>query len=163
MISTAIETRFGAVDVKSSPVYFYMQRRSSFSSITNLGKPVTFEVERLNIGGAMNAATGIFTAPKAGVYHFTFTAVQIGSNPQANHALSIFLNVNAKWPYGRVGYAYCWPFSNSTTVPAILTATLKLKAKDTVSLIMNSGILYDDANQSTHFSGYLLEEDLVMP
>ncbi len=60
----------GFVDVKSSPVHFYVQRRSQFAASNNYFQNIPFQVERLNIGGAMDLTSGVFTAPKAGIYEF---------------------------------------------------------------------------------------------
>jgi hypothetical protein len=38
-----------------------------------VGTQISFEVEVINTGSAMNAATGIFTAPVKGTYFFTIT------------------------------------------------------------------------------------------
>ena len=57
------ETRIGYLDVKSSPVYFYVQRNTNFET---KGTPIPFDVEILNVGGAMNSTSGKFTAPRNG-------------------------------------------------------------------------------------------------
>jgi C1q-related factor len=57
-----METAIGVVDVKSSPVYFYVQRNASYSLN---GTTIPFNIERLNVGGGMNITSGIFTAPAA--------------------------------------------------------------------------------------------------
>ena len=50
----------GQYDVKSSPVYFYVKKTTDF--VTE-DVPIPFELDRLNVGNAMNAVSGIFTAP----------------------------------------------------------------------------------------------------
>ena len=78
----------GQYDVKSSPVYFYVQRSTNFDT-ENV--PIPFEVTRLNVGNAMNAASGIFTAPKTGIYFFSFSGLgsaKRGTFPQ------LYLNGN---------------------------------------------------------------------
>ena len=47
---TGFQTRIGQVDVKSSPVYFYVQRNVNFNTT---GTPIPFDVEKLNVGGAV--------------------------------------------------------------------------------------------------------------
>ena len=64
----------GYGDVKSLPVYFYVQRSSVFNA-TNT--PITFDTARLNNGGAMNLTSGIFTAPRTGTYFFSFIAIAV--------------------------------------------------------------------------------------
>ena len=59
----------GQYDVKSSPVYFYIQRSTDF--VTE-DVPIPFELERLNVGNAMNAVSGIFTAPRTELIFFSF-------------------------------------------------------------------------------------------
>ena len=64
------QTWVGQVDVKSSLVYFYVQRDKHFDTLKT---PIPFDEEILNIGGAMNLTSGKFTAPRDGIYAFAFT------------------------------------------------------------------------------------------
>ena len=72
------ETAIGYNDIKTAPgVSFYVQRNSTYASVNTT---IPYEVTRLNVGGAMNAVTGVFTAPVNGRYYFSFTA-ESGSPP----------------------------------------------------------------------------------
>jgi len=65
----------GTETVKSSAddagVHFFVQRNRPWS---NEGA-IPFQIEKLNIGGAIDVSTGIFTAPQDGVYHFSFSGM----------------------------------------------------------------------------------------
>ena len=67
------ESRIGFIDVKTSAVQFYVQRNTSYSSMGT----IPWEMARLNTGNAMNVATGVFTAPQDGVYHFHFSCYRL--------------------------------------------------------------------------------------
>ncbi len=40
---------------------------------------IPFQVEILNVGGGMNTATGVFTAPVDGIYYFVFSGIKVSS------------------------------------------------------------------------------------
>ena len=82
---SGLETRFGYMDLKSSPVHFYVQRSTPF---TQQNAIIPYNFERLNVGGAMNIKTGVFTAPRNGTYHFAFAFLRDGRIPKF---VSIFL------------------------------------------------------------------------
>ena len=68
MIYVAVSQDFiGQVDVKTKTVHFFVQRNSPFST-TNAVIP--FDVACLNQGNAFDLASGIFTVPVPGIYHF---------------------------------------------------------------------------------------------
>ncbi len=73
IVFTVMEKRLGFIDIKSSAkrVYFYVQRNSS--KVTRGPSILRYTIQLLNVGGGMNQSTGVFTAPKPGVYHFDFT------------------------------------------------------------------------------------------
>jgi len=50
-----METPVGFIGVKSSPVYFFLQKAKARYSVYNV--PMPFEVTNLNIGNAMNTTT----------------------------------------------------------------------------------------------------------
>jgi len=144
-----LETRIGFTDVKSSPVQFFVQRRSSFAT---LNTPIPFEVERLSVGQAMNLASGIFIAPKSGFYHFVFC----GNKQASTTSVVVFLRVNGN------NVAIAHSSAQNEFVTIVLQSTLKLNIGDEISLVITSGSLNDSGNQHTQFSGFLLEEDLII-
>ena len=87
VVLTGMDTAVGVVDVKSSPVYFHVQRNSTYS-IT--GTKIPFQIERLNVGGGMNITSGIFTAPKSGIYFFSFTGLKVNAASQLH--VELYLN-----------------------------------------------------------------------
>jgi len=144
------ETRIGNVDVISSPVQFYVQRNTGWNT-TNT--PIPFQVERLNIGNAMNLGTGVFKAPKAGTYSFAFTTTKTAIASSTYSFL--LLNGNS------IGINYAG--ETGTYFSGSMFATLKLKVGDEITVVLTIGTLFDSSGgHHTQFSGILLEEDLVM-
>ena len=68
----------GVTDVKSQPVYFYVQRKTNF---TTWNTPMPFEIEKMNVGGGMNLKTGVFTAPKSDEYFSVSRLIQSMETP----------------------------------------------------------------------------------
>jgi hypothetical protein len=71
-LHAALQKWIGYADVKSAPTHFFATRNSSFSTTST---PIPFELERVNEEDAMNLTSGVFTAPRPGIYFFSFTAV----------------------------------------------------------------------------------------
>ena len=136
----------GNVDIKTKSVHFYVQRSSSFGDITS---GIPFELARLNEGGGMTLYSGVLKAPVAGIYHFAFSGIRESSAGM----LDVYLQVNGE----NVG------LTNTYGGRASLTASLRLKAGDEVRLYnYHNSILYDDQYHRTHFTGWLVEEDLLL-
>lgn len=108
-----------------------------------------YEVERLNLGNAMNIDTGIFTVPKTGIYHFTFSFVK--------HAYASGTHVSLQPNREHVGNAHA-TFQRDDQCTSSLQATLQLKVGDKIKLILVAGPLHDDPNfHHMHFTGSLLQ------
>ena len=146
------ESRLGYVDVKSSDseIYFYVQ-------IGNRTFPergvLRYDHQISNIGGAINMKTGVFTAPKTGVYTFFFSILK---NGYAFDRLAISLRLNG----ARIGQSSAG--NGLISVPVTLQSTLKLKKGDRIDLWKSSGeVSRFCENYCHHFTGTLVEEDLV--
>ena len=139
----------GFKDVKTSTgVHFEVARNTSFTG--SALKVIPWEIERLNIGGAMNLKTGVFIAPVNGRYQFSFNGR--AASPGNNY---VVIRVNGLNGYA-IGMAY--QFAQNGILPLMTTANLK--KGDTVDAFLNSGLLFDNSDNFTRFSGILLEEDL---
>jgi len=108
---------------------------------------------RLNEGGAMNLASGIFTVPVTGLYHFEFS----GNKESSTIGLHIDLQVKGE----NVGRSATHYSTSGSYGSVSLTAFLRLKANDRVNLYNAYGTLFDDVKHHTHFIGWLVEEDLM--
>ena len=157
------EKWIGYVDVKSLPTYFYVQKNTNFSTID---MPIPFEISKLNIGNAMNLTSGIFTAPRTGTYYFSFTGLVsfpvITGSAEVYLGVELLLNGNGV-ALGTVDEANT---INSQLTPFTFHSTLDLKSGDQIWLRIKhmtpGAYLYDSVNwQSNHFTGWILEEDIV--
>ena len=144
------QTWIGYVDVKSSPVYFYVQRNSPI--FNTIGTPIPFDVERLNVGGAMNLTSGKFTAPRDGIYSFSFNGLAWFPASSTTVFLRVYMYLNgigiARGYADEVGTAaqyetFSWQ------------STLNLKAGDQIWIEINSmstGVSLNDS-YFTHLVG----------
>jgi hypothetical protein len=111
----------------------------------------------------MDLNTGKFTAPRPGTYFFSFEGTaNFGSSSGAWFHSDLYLNGN------RIGLSYAGdsygPFAQSS--PMSIQSTLYLKKGDQVWVVIyySNGsffYLFDDSNHWTHFTGFLLEEEIV--
>ena len=157
----------GYADVKSAPTYFYVSRSNPF---TETNTPITFDVEQLNIGRAMNLQTGKFVAARAGKYSFSVSGVAYfpytpltpglyNETPVlASFRFQISLIKNGNW----IGSGYSHTTNTGGTFETFsLDSTLSLIKGDQVwveiSEMSDKVLLY--GRRFTHFTGVLLEEE----
>jgi hypothetical protein len=152
------------------PTYFYVQRNQKFNK-PNI--PITFDFEQVNVGDAMNPS-GKFKASVKGTYFFSFAGLAffpacsdscLSSYSVKNEfglQVSLFLNGN------RIGLASVQDsifVSANQWSPVTLQSTLNLQKGDTVwleiSYLSSGAYLHDDNFHHTHFTGFILEEEIV--
>jgi len=136
------------VEIKTKSVNFFVQTNTRISLDNTV---ISFGVERLNEGGAMNLATGIFTVPVNGIYHFEFSDVKFSDSI----SLRVYLQVNGV----SISQAYATNLPNYLGLSGI-NASLRLKSGDQVRLFKTTGTINGDPIIS-QFTGWLVEEDLL--
>jgi hypothetical protein len=122
---------------------------------------------RLNEGNAMNLTSGIFTAPRPGTYFFSFMGhARFPPSSETSYllvqlAVCFYLNGD-QIGAGMVDEGNTVVYQNS---PLTLQSTLNLKSGDQVWVAIinmsNDVILDEDTEHLTHFTGFVLEEEIV--
>ncbi len=145
--------------MKSSPVYFYVQRSAHYNE-TKI--PIPFDSDRLNVGGAMNSQTGKFTAPRTGKYFFSFSGficfpASLSSTSTLFSRIQILKNgvVNGNSFADEIGTGNKYETSS-------LQSTFNLQNGDQIWLQIDditSGAFLYGASYS-HFNGFLMEEEI---
>lgn len=134
------------------PTYFTARRGSTLTCNTNnTNSTILYDMLESN-GNDMNATTGVFTAPKNGVYVFSFQAVRY-TQPSTD-LTRVYLKVN--------GNQYTTSLAGTSdqdkSTPVVLYSTILLNSGDKVSVGCNWGKLYSTPGERfTIFSGYLLQ------
>ncbi|XP_046638412.1 complement C1q tumor necrosis factor-related protein 3-like isoform X2 [Daphnia pulicaria] len=163
-----IQKWIGYADVKSTPVHFHAQRNSSFSTEDT---PIPFDLARVNEGNAMDLTSGKFTAPRPGIYSFSFAGIAVlVAQKYVSFSCSLYLNNH------RILRSYVNEERGPIFRFNLLTfqSTLNLRKGDQVWVQINYSsdaavkpvhsplYLYDDRDHHmTHFIGFLLEEEIV--
>jgi hypothetical protein len=153
----------GYADVKSAPVHFYVQRNFDF---TTPYTPIPWDVAVVNEGNAMNLTSGIFTAPRPGIYFFSFTG-----HAYLPASSSVYLGVRLFLNGDRIGTGRVEDYSPGSNTagyqwsPLTLQSTMNLKSGDRVWLVIEvisyGAYLLDSGAQYTHFTGFMLQEEIV--
>jgi hypothetical protein len=163
-----IQKWIGYADVKSTPVHFHVQKNSGFSTEDT---PIPFDLARVNEGNAMDLTSGKFTAPRPGIYSFSFAGIAVlVAQKYVSFSCSLFLNNDRILrSYVNEERGPIFRFNSLT-----FQSTLNLRKGDQVWVQINYSsdaavkpvhsplYLYDDRDHHmTHFIGFLLEEEIV--
>jgi hypothetical protein len=117
----------------------------------------------VNEGNAMNLTSGIFTAPRPGIYFFSFAGVAHLNFPSVAWFFSnLYLNGNIIAT--SLVQEHKGPVHQYS--PKSFQSTLKLKTGDQLWVKMgyagSSSYFFDDRYHHTHFTGFMLEEEIAV-
>lgn len=119
----------------------YTRNSQAITSYTN----IKFEEVWTNIGNGYDSSTGIFTAPRQGVYHITAVIISVSGK-----RLHLHLRHNNKYTAG----SYVTGDGHKT---GTFDVVFSLQKADKVSVgSRGSYTVYSDSNAYTSFSGHLI-------
>lgn len=144
-----METRVGYIDIKSAPVYFFIEKDADHYTHDT---PIPFEIEKKNIGNAIDIKTGVFIAPKPEIYYFAYSGIR---DNWAGETM-IYLQVNEE--HVASGHGAGSIAEGGFTMS--LHSTLRLKKDDNVPLVLTVGS-FNSYYSSTQFTGWLVEEENI--
>jgi hypothetical protein len=155
---TGFQRWIGFDDIISSPTYFYVQRK--YVSFNQTNTPIPFDVEILNVGGAMDLQSGKFTAPRTGTYFFSLSG--LGYFPASSSRLSMDICLTKSGSRIANGHSSSTSSSSITYETFSLQSTLQLQVGEQIwaEIFSISAGAYLDGNKYTHFTGWLLQEDI---
>jgi len=137
----------GRVTMPNQPAFRAWKDTASWS--LNGGDTFIFDRTIYNTGSHYSTSTGRFTAPVAGVYHFNFYSIQLGSLNNAQ--IKVYVN-NTRIKGGDVHFS---PNSGNFWDFVAWNGDLYLNASDYVHVLSPSSMTYHGNNWSG-FTGHLV-------
>ncbi|XP_052099185.1 complement C1q-like protein 3 isoform X3 [Mytilus californianus] len=132
-------------DLERRPTFFASLKTSQ--TLSNIKDIVKFDDAKINIGGGYDSRTGIFTAPRNGIYIFSCTIMATGNND-----VQFQLNKNDQLYTG--GYA-----AKSNYGAQTVNSLVELKTGDKVYVKHRTGKAENvHGYHFSTFSGYLLSK-----
>jgi hypothetical protein len=150
----------GYAEEKSAPAHFYVQRNSDFKKTDT---PIPFNLALVNEGNAMDISSGIFTAPRPGIYFFSFTTMLVF--PRSSPRVYLYVKL-----YGNEFSTTTGAVNAAKTVAnefrlLAFHSSRKLEKGDevwvTIDCRPDAAYLVDSVLHFTHFTGFMLEEEIV--
>ncbi|EFX82173.1 hypothetical protein DAPPUDRAFT_101617 [Daphnia pulex] len=145
-----LQKMIGTVDVKSTAVYFFAQMTRIYSTALTT---ISFDSIKLNVGTALNTATGIFVAPTTGKYYFAFSGIS-DSGVKARVLMQTAKTGTTDWILVGEGYG------DTTFKTFSIHATLELVKGDQVRLYLLEGRIHEAVSHNYfNYVGWLVEEN----
>ena len=109
---------------------------------------IVYDTEVFDDGNSFDNTTGIFTAPKAGIYHFE-AQIEIKYSGNQSNYISIYVNNAEVARFTKTG-------SNNDLITLNVSKTLKLSVDDTVTIRLGgtSGLDFTTGRIFSYFSGH---------
>ncbi len=147
-IGKGMETKIGAVDIKSSSVHFSVSIKNEYG---NNNEKIKFQNEVLNIGGGYDWENQWFRAPYNGTYFFSLSGSKNSPPPfpKIINKLDIGFYINGQ------GIDEILSSENTLFGSVSYQFSMKLNAGDKVELIMFNGKVF-----ALYFTGWMVEEEL---
>jgi hypothetical protein len=123
---------------------------------------------RVNEGNAMDLTSGKFTAPRPGIYFFSFAgdARLEGDTGLGSSTVDFYSRLYMNGFLIGSSHVHKHDGIIDQDCPVTIQSTLNLKKDDQVWVTFSysggsSSHLFDDSYHYTHFTGFLLEEEIV--